>query len=129
MMRFSKWSAAALIVTALPCLADQSMVSEAKGTIANVRPYRNEIVLTETFKNLTFKVNGSTQIQINGVGAKVSDIRPGDAAHIVFERQGQTLFAMAVNINRKITARVNRGEFPAGIRPPRWEMGNARLPR
>jgi len=58
-------------------------------------------VLTENFKNLTFRVGDDTMVVINGQAAKLADLNGGDAATVIYTRQGQVLNANVVRCTRK----------------------------
>jgi len=75
---------------------------EATGRIASVNPATSEFVLTENFKNLTFRVATDTMVLINGQPAKLADLNGGDEATVVYTRQGQQLNATVVRCTRKI---------------------------
>ena len=77
---------------------------EAKGRIASVNPAKNEFVLTQSFKDLTFRVNNDTSLLINGQTAKLSDVRGGDEAAVTYTRQGQQLTANVVHCTRKLAS-------------------------
>lgn len=104
MLRIWKTSAVVCLILVLPCLAGASMLAQMKGTIASVRAERNEFVMSESFKNITFKVADSAPITINGATGKLADLKAGDRAVVMYERQGQTMIAMAVSVMRKTTA-------------------------
>ncbi len=74
---------------------------EAKGTIVSVNPAKREFVLTEYFKNLTFRVSNDTMVVINGQPANLADLQSGDEAAVVYTRQGQQLNASVVRCTRK----------------------------
>jgi hypothetical protein len=76
---------------------------EAKGKIVSVNPAKSEFVLTETFKNLTFRVGNDTMVVINGQPGKLADLNGGDDATVVYTRQGQLLHASVVRCTRKVT--------------------------
>ena len=80
----------------LPILA-----AEATGRIARVNPTKNEIVLTENVKDLTFQLDNSGKVFINGKDSKLADVRPGDEATVTYVRDGQKLTASVVRCTRK----------------------------
>lgn len=73
---------------------------EASGRIVSVDPAKNEFVLSENFKNLTFRVANDTRVLINGQAAKLADLNGGDSAIVVYTRQGQLLDAKVVRCTR-----------------------------
>jgi len=121
MTRFHSWITALLVVVVLICSTAPALAMETKGTIAKVRPERNEFVLTEAFKDLKFQLSSGAQILINGRASKLADLREGDAATVVFDRQGKLLFATAVSVNRPQTVRPERAASRLVAWPPAWE--------
>jgi len=120
MIRFHQWIVATLVVAVFVCIAAPLLASETKGTIASVQPDRNEFVLTECFKDLKFLLAPDAKVLINGQGSKLADVRAGDAATVVFERQGQLLLAMVVRVSRKENGPAQSDMTPA-LALPRWE--------
>jgi hypothetical protein len=100
-MNVQKSLAVALIVALLVGLAIPVLAAETKGKIAAVRPLKNELVVTENFKNLTFQVNNGTRIYLNDLESKLADLQPGDDARVAFEKEGQHLIATVVHCRRK----------------------------
>jgi len=128
MTGFHKWITATMIVAVLACIAGPVLMSETKGKIAAIRPERSEFVLTESFKDLTFQLAGDATILINGHSSRFSDLREGDSARVVFERQGHLLLAMVVRVNRKVNGRPAQSDITAVVGLPRWETQTAAGP-
>jgi hypothetical protein len=80
---------------------------EAKGRIARVDPVRSELVLTETFKNLTFKLTKDTTILLNGRPSRLTELREGDTAAVTHTRIGPHLVASLVRGTRKFTRTID----------------------
>jgi len=101
MNRFHAWIAAMLVVAVLFCVAGPVLASEVKGTIVTLRPERNQVVVTESFKDMTFQLTPSTTILINGRASQLSDLRVGDQASVVFQRDDRRLMAVMVHVTRQ----------------------------
>jgi len=89
-----------LALTLLLSLTVPALSAEIKGTIASVRPEKNEFVLTDTFKNMTFRLDRDGMVLINGQLRTLADLRAGDEAVVIFERQNQQLIARVVHCTR-----------------------------
>jgi len=117
MIRFHQWIAAGLVITVLACSVGPVQAAEAKGTITLLRPERNQIVLTESFKDMTFYVDNSTRVLINGHVSQLVDLREGDQAAVGYQRIGRRLIAVSVHVNRG----PQQAQFPSVVALPRWE--------
>jgi hypothetical protein len=80
----------------VPVFAD-----EIQGRIVSVRPEKNEITVSETFKPMTFQVAKDAVIFINGRTATLAELRPGDDARVIFLRDDERLTAREVRAIRK----------------------------
>lgn len=87
---------ALLLGVAAPVLAD-----ETQGKITAINPEKNQFVLTENFKDLTFQLSKDGKVFVNNQERKLSELQPGDDASVTFARQGQQLIANAVRCTRK----------------------------
>jgi hypothetical protein len=87
---------ALLLGLALPVMADQ-----LKGKLAGVNVEKNQIVVTENFKNWTFTLDRDAQVFLNDRQSKLQDLQAGDEAIITFTRQGERLSASVVRCMRK----------------------------
>lgn len=79
----------------------ESLLLEARGTVAGVNVETNQFTLTENFRNMTFRVNNDTVISINGQAAKLAQMQGGDEATVSYSKQGQMLHANVVRCTRK----------------------------
>ena len=93
--------AIAVTLVLLAGLAIPVLAAETKGRVVSVNPEKNEFVLTENFKNLTFVVNNASRVLINNRESKLADIQAGDEAAVTFERDGTKLIASVVRCTRK----------------------------
>jgi hypothetical protein len=80
---------------------EQSLV--AKGRVVSVDPSKQELVITENIKNVTFQVDKAATVLINGQAATLADLRGGDDASVEYTRRGQQLLASLVRCTRKAT--------------------------
>jgi hypothetical protein len=80
---------------------DQSGLTEAKGKIASVNPEKNQVVVTENIKNLTFQLENNAMVALNDTPCKLGDLRGGDEARVIYTKQGQNLVASLVQCTRK----------------------------
>jgi len=87
---------ALLMILTMPLLADQ-----LKGKIASIAPGKNEIVVTESFKNWTFQLDKDAQVFLNDRQCKLSELQAGDETIITFTRQGERFSASVVRCMRK----------------------------
>ena len=74
---------------------------ETRGKIVRVNAAKSELVLTENFKNMTFRVSNDTMLLVNGQAAKLTDLNGGDEATVVYTKQGQQLNANVFRCTRK----------------------------
>ena len=93
--------AATLALVLLAGIVLSVQAAQLKGKVAAVRPEKNEFVLTENFKDMTFEVTSQTKIAINGRDAGLAEMKAGDLAVVDFDRQGRKLIATAVQCTRK----------------------------
>jgi len=117
MIRFHNWITAGMAIIVLACAADSIRAGEAKGTITLLRPERNQIILTETFKDMTFYVDNTTRVLVNGHVSQLVDLREGDQAAVGYERIGRRLIAVSVNVYRG----PQQAYIPSAVALPRWE--------
>jgi hypothetical protein len=89
-----------LAITVLMSLTIPALSSEIKGTIASVRTDKNEFVVTDSFKNMTFHLARDGMVLINGQPRRLSDLQTGDEAVVIFEMQDQQLIARVVQCTR-----------------------------
>jgi len=101
MIRLQKWIAATVVVVVLLCITGAILASETKGRITILRPERNELVLSETFKDMTFQTDAGTRVLVNGRASQFADLRVGDRARVVYDRVGHVLIAIEVRVTRK----------------------------
>jgi len=87
---------ALVMAVTLPLYADQ-----LRGKIASVNPDKNQIVVTENFKNWTFQVGSDAQVFLNDRQCKLSELQAGDESIITFTRQGERFTASVVRCMRK----------------------------
>jgi hypothetical protein len=101
-MRYLKRAVAGvLILIVLAALAMPILAAETKGRITKVRPEKNEFVLTENVKDLTFQLNKDGKVFINDKESKLADLRAGDEAMVTYTRIGQQLNASVIRCVRK----------------------------
>jgi hypothetical protein len=93
--------AGVLILALLAGLTMPILAADAKGRIVKVQPDKNEFVLTENVKDLTFQLNKDGRVLINDKQSKLADLRAGDQATVTYTRQGQQLNASLVRCTRK----------------------------
>jgi hypothetical protein len=74
---------------------------DTKGKITEVRPEKNELVVSENIKNWTFELAKGCKIFVNDVESKLADLRAGDDATVTFDRKGEKLIATTVRATRK----------------------------
>jgi len=118
MTRFhQQWIVAALAFAVLACNAGMTEAAEAKGIVTRVHPQRNEFVLTETFKDMTFQIDNTTRVLINGHISQIVDLREGDQATVSYERLGHLLIAGMVHVSRA----PQPAQFPTAATLPRWK--------
>jgi len=87
---------ALVMAVTLPLYADQ-----LRGKIASVNPEKNQVVVTENFKNWTFQVGSDAQVFLNDRQCKLSELQAGDESIITFTRQGERFTASVVRCMRK----------------------------
>ncbi len=87
---------ALLLNSAWTCKAD-----EIKGRVANVTADKNEITVTESFKNWTFLLKHEGKVFLNDRESKLHEIRAGDDATVIFSRQGENFQASLIRCRRK----------------------------
>jgi hypothetical protein len=97
-----KCFAAALAITLWLTLTMLASSAEIKGMIANVRAEKNEFVLADNFKNMTFRLAPDGMVLINGQRRTLRDLQAGDEASVLFERQDQQLIATVVHSTRRV---------------------------
>jgi len=85
-----------LMGAASPLLADA-----IQGKIASVDIEKNQVVVTENFKNWTFQVSQDGQVFLNDRPCKLGELQAGDNASVTFTRQGERLLASVVRCTRK----------------------------
>jgi len=101
MIRLSKLFVGVLILALVVSLAVSALAADIKGKVVAVRLDQNELVITETFKNMTFQVNNDTRIFLNDRAGKLADLRPGDEAAVTYDRVGRKLIAVVVYCGRR----------------------------
>jgi len=87
---------ALLLGMTLPVFADQ-----LQGKIASINPDKNQIVITENFKNWTFQLDKGVQIFLNDRQCKLGELQAGDESIVTFTRQGERFLASVVRCMRK----------------------------
>ena len=75
--------------------------NQAKGRIVSVSPAKNEFVLTQNVKDLTFQLAKDGKVFLNGAEGKLASLQAGDQAVVTYEKQGQRLTASVVRCTRK----------------------------
>jgi len=104
MTRQRTFIAAMLVLVMLTCLAGPALAADVKGTISLIRVEQKQFVLTENFKDITFRLDAGAQIVINGNNSSLAELRPGDAAVITYRRQGTAWLALKVDVTRNKAA-------------------------
>ena len=81
---------------------DNDKSLDAHGKISDVRPDKNEIVVSENLTNWTVQLARDGKVFINDHESKLADLRAGDDATVTFDRQGpQLLIASVIRSTRK----------------------------
>jgi hypothetical protein len=93
-------TATAAILVLLAGVTLSVVAAEISGRIASVSPEKNQITMAENFKHWTIEVTAGTRITLNDREAKLSELRPGDEASVVFDRDGRKLVASRVRCTR-----------------------------
>ena len=76
---------------------------ETKGTVKSVDTNRNEVVLKGTIKDTVYELNKDATVFLDGIKAKVGDLKEGDKAQITFEKSGEHNKAIYVRALREST--------------------------
>ncbi len=87
-------SAFALVLVLLS--AGRLNAEETKGTIKSVDPAKNEVVLKGTIRNTIYELNKDAFVCLDGVKAKIGDLREGDQAVIAYQKNGDHFMASQV---------------------------------
>lgn len=74
---------------------------DVKGKITEIRMAKNEIVLSENFKNWTFQLAKDGKVFINDREGRLADLLVGDHASVSFDRQREVLIASVIRSYRK----------------------------
>jgi Cu/Ag efflux protein CusF len=69
---------------------------ETKGTIKSVDTTKQEVVLSGTIRNTIYELNKDASVCLDGVKAKLADLRENDHAVIVYEKKGDHYMANEV---------------------------------
>jgi hypothetical protein len=101
MKQTQKLLAILLVLGVLIGIAGPVLANQIQGKISAVRPDTSEFVLSEGFKDMTFRVDNGTKIFLNQREVKLADLRPGDEAAVTFTKQGRLLVATMVQAVRK----------------------------
>lgn len=89
-----------LALAVLLSLTSPALSSEIQGTIAKVRPEKREFVLADDFTTMTFTLAKDGKVVINGESRSLADMRVGDEATVIFEKNDQQLIARIVQCTR-----------------------------
>jgi len=81
---------------ALPLWAE-----DVQGKIAGVNTEKNQLIITENFKNWTFQLDRDGKVYLNDRPCKLGELQAGDDARVTFTRQGERLLASVVRSVRK----------------------------
>lgn len=76
-------------------------LQELKGKVTAVRTHKNELVVSESFKNWTFQLASGGSVYINGRESKLGELQEGDNATVTFDRQGERLLASVIRCTRE----------------------------
>lgn len=69
---------------------------ETKGTIKSGDTSRNEVVLSGAIRNTIYELNKDAFVCLDGVKAKLADLKEGDHAVIAYEKRGDHFMASEV---------------------------------
>jgi hypothetical protein len=83
---------AALLAT----MAGVVIAEETKGTIKSVDSNRNEVVIKGLVKDSVYEVSKDAYVCLDGVRAKIADLRDTDRVVIVYDKKGDHLIASEV---------------------------------
>jgi len=72
------------------------IAEETKGTIKTVDTTRNEVVLKGIVKDTIYEVGKDAYVTLDGVKAKIGDLRETDRAVIVYDKKGEHMVATEV---------------------------------
>ena len=95
MMRSTKFFLGVL-TAALLATAGAVIAEEAKGTIKTVDATRNEVVLKGIVKDTIYEVGKDAFLTLDGVRAKIGDLRETDRVVIVYDKKGEHMVATEV---------------------------------
>jgi hypothetical protein len=86
---------------------------ETKGTIKSVDTGKHEVVLSGTIRNTIYELNKDGFVCLDGVKSKLADLREGDHAVIVYDKQGEHFMASEIRglRNAKEATGTVRGTF------------------
>ena len=82
-------------------LARPALAEEAKGKVASVDATKNQIIIKEQGRDVTFQVEKDAKVTINGKEGKLSDIASGDEVTITYEKKGEQQMATEVRCTQK----------------------------
>jgi Cu/Ag efflux protein CusF len=74
---------------------------DAKGKITAVRADKNEVVVSENFKNWTFQLAKDAKVYLNNRESKLGELQVGDDVTVTFDRQGEQYLAREIRSTRK----------------------------
>jgi Cu/Ag efflux protein CusF len=94
-------SHAALVLVFVFLAAQVADATEATGRVVGVAPDKNQLVLSQSLKDLTFTLAKNAKVYLNDVETTLASLKAGDQASVTYERQGQQLTATVVRCTRK----------------------------
>jgi hypothetical protein len=74
---------------------------EVKGTVKSVDGDKNEVVLKGVVRNTIYEFNKDAHVHLDGMKAKLTDLKEGDRAVITYEKKGEHMMASHVRALRK----------------------------
>jgi len=93
--------AAVLALILLAGAASSLLADDIQGKIASINIEKNQLVVTENFKNWTFQLGKDGQVFLNDRPSRLGELQVGDNAAVSFTRQGERFLASVVRCTRK----------------------------
>jgi hypothetical protein len=99
MARLPKWLAVACALVVLALVVTPVLAEETKGKIKSVSADKKEFVFTDqNNKDWTFMVADDTKIKLADKDVKLTDLKAGAEATVVYEKKGDKLIAKEVRV-------------------------------
>jgi Cu/Ag efflux protein CusF len=101
MIRLSRISLGVIAFAVLLAMPRLVLAEDTKGTVRSINADKNEVVLKGLLKDTTYGLNKDGNVFLDGRKGKIADLREGDRAHIIWNKQGEQMMASEVRCLRK----------------------------